>query len=136
MNKSNLIHGLLSNALNTFATGQSVNVVWEGRPEDPSQVLYLREWLIMGRGTGLCLGPTAPNAAPGIYQVDVVDSVSEWGTAYTMANDLLTAFYRGSTLTTTGVRILIETGQTGPGMRIDSKYVLPVTIPFTAHVTL
>lgn len=136
MNKSKITHGLLSNHLNTFAVAQSLTVKWEGRPTDPSQTTYLREWLLLGQGGALSLGPTAPNYAPGIYQVDIVDSIGEWGNAYTVADALLTAFYRGLTLTSTGIRVLIKTGWSGPSFRDDSKYVLPVSIPFMAHATL
>jgi hypothetical protein len=140
MNRMDEAHGLLSGLLNTFATAQSLAVKWEGMTAEPSASTYLREWMLPGQFTGHHLGPTAPNAGPLIYQVDVVTAISGWGPAYGIAKLFFSApyFYRGQSLTNTNntTRVVVRSGQTGPAMREDTKYVLPMSVTFRAYMTI
>lgn len=140
MNRMDEAHGLLSGLLNTFATAQSLAVKWEGNPADPSASLYLREWLLPGAFDGLYLGPAAPNAGPLVYQVDVVADMNGWGEAYGVAKLFFSSpyFYRGQSLTNTDntTRVVVRSGQTGPAMREDTKYVLPMSVTFRAYMTI
>ena len=140
MNRIDEAHGLLSGLLNTFATAQSLEVKWEGVIADPSTSTYLREWLLPGQFDGHHLGPDAPNAGPIIYQVDVVTSISGWGAAYGIAKLFFGSpyFYRGQSLSNAGntTRIVIRAGQSGPAMREDTKYVLPLSVTARAYMTI
>jgi hypothetical protein len=140
MNRMDEAHGLLSGLLNTFATAQSLAVKWEGSPGDPSTSLYLREWLMPGQFTGHHLGPNAPNAGPLIYQVDVVANMNGWGDAYGVAKLFFSSpyFYRGQALSNTGntTRVVVRSGQIGPALREDTKYVLPMSVTFRAYMTI
>lgn len=140
MNRMDEAHGLLSGLLNTFATAQSLAVKWEGVVEVPSTDTYLREWVLPGQFTGFHLGPDAPNAGPLIYQVDVVSAIGGWGAAYGIAKLFFTDpyFYRGQALSNTGntTRVVVRSGQAGPAMREDTKYVLPMSVTFRAYMTI
>lgn len=140
MNRIDEAHGLLSGLLNTFATAQSLAVKWEGFVADPSTATYLREWLLPGQFEGHHLGAAAPNAGPIIYQVDVVTSISGWGAAYGIAKLFFSApyFNRGHALSNAGntTRVVIRSGQSGPAMREDTKYVLPLSVTARAYMTI
>lgn len=160
MNRLDEAHGLLSGLLNTFATKQSLAVKWEGMPADPSASTYLREWMLPGQFTGHHLGPTAPNAGPLIYQVDVVTAISGWGQAYAISKAFFGSDYfcRGRSLTNIGsnvtylditeyvvntyyvndhvTRLVLREGRVGPAMREDTKYVLPMSVTFLAYMTI
>jgi hypothetical protein len=140
MSRLDEAHGLLSGLLNTFATAQSLAVKWEGNPGDPSTDTYLREWMLPGQFTGHHLGPNAPNAGPLIYQVDVVANMNGWGAAYGIAKLFFRSpyFYRGQALTNTGntTRVVVRSGQIGPALREDTKYVLPMSVTFRAYMTI
>ena len=133
-------HGLLSGLLDTFATAQSLLVKWEGIPSDPSADVYLREWLLPGQFEGFHLGPNAPNAGTLIYQVDVVSKLTGWGAAYGIAKLFFSSpyFYRGQALSNAGntARVVVRSGQTGPALREDTKYVLPMSVTFRAYVSI
>jgi len=140
MNRMDEIHGLLSSLLNTFATAQGMAVKWEGQATDPSTSTYLREWLIPGESTGLHLGPDAPNAGPIIYQVDIVSAIAGWGPAYAIAKQFFSSsyFYRGRFFENAAntTRITLRSGQVGPAMREDTKYVLPMSVNLRAYTTI
>lgn len=140
MTRLDEVHGLLSGLLNTFATAQSLSVKWEGAVAAPSTATYLREWLLPGQFEGHHLGPTAPNAGPILYQVDVVTSISGWGAAYGIAKLFFgfPYFYRGRALRNAGntTRVIIWAGQSGPAMREDTKYVLPLSVTARAYMTI
>ena len=140
MNRMDEAHGLLSGLLNTFAAAESLEVKWEGMPADPSTDIYLREWLMPGQFTGHHLGPNAPNTGPLIYQVDVVSTLYGWGAAYGIAKLFFgdSYFARGQVLVNTDntTRIIVQSGQTGPAMREDTKYVLPMSVTFRAYMTI
>jgi len=140
MNRMDEIHGLLSGLLNTFATAQSLPVKWEGEASEPGTATYLREWLITGESSGLTLGPASPNAGPVIYQVDIVTAIAGWGPAYAIAKEFFSTeyFYRGRFFENTAntTRITLRSGQTGPAMREDTKYVLPMSVNLRAYTTI
>jgi len=140
MNRMDEAHGLLSGLLNTFATAQSLEVKWEGVSEELSTDTYLREWVLPGQFTGHHLGPNAPNAGPLIYQVDIVSRISGWGDAYGIAKLFFSDpyFKRGQVLSNVGntTRVVVLAGQTGPAMREDTKYVLPMSVTFRAYMTI
>lgn len=142
MNRLDEAHGLLSGLLNTFAAAQSpaLAVKWEGQTTEPSASTYLREWLLPGQFTGHHLGPTAPNSGPLVYQVDIVAALGGWGVSYGIAKLFFSDpyFYRGQSLLNAAntTRVVIKAGQTGPGFREDTKYVLPMSVTFRAYMSI
>ena len=80
------------------------------------------------------LGTAASNLVRGTYQVDVVTDLGGWGAAYTIADKIADHFKRSTRLTVTDVELTCESVATGPAMRQDAKYVLPVSITFYAYV--
>lgn len=140
MNRLDEAHSLLSILLETFSIEQDLDVKWEGQVSDPSSDLYLKEWLLPGESTGLCLGPNSPNAGPLIYQVSVVAPLGGWGEAYAIAKTFFGSnyFYRGRFFTNAAetCRLSIWKGQTGPGFREDTKYILPMSVTLRAYMTI
>ena len=136
MDKSVAIQGLLNGRLNTLATGQSYTVKWEGQVSDPASGSYLRSWLMLATPRAAALGTLASNLVRGTYQVDVVTDLGGWGAAYTIADKIADHFKRSTRLTVTGVELTCESVATGPAMRQDAKYVLPVSINFYAYVQI
>lgn len=140
MSRLDEVHGLLSTLLNTFSTARSIDVKWEGVVEDPSSSTYLREWFLPGEFTGHHLGPTAPNAGPIIYQVDVVTAIGQWGVAYGISKLFFGSSYfkRGQSLVNSAntTRVIIRAGQVGPGIRDGSKYILPMSVMARVHMTI
>ena len=134
MDKSVAIVGLLNGHLNTLATTESLVVKWEGQVADPTSGTYLRPWLMLSPPRAAGLGTTASNYVRGIYQVDVLTDLGSWGAAYTVADKISAQFKRGTKLTATDVDLTCESVATGPAMRQDAKYVLPVSITFYAYV--
>jgi len=136
VDKSVAIQGLLNGRLNTLATAQSYTVKWEGQVADPTSETYLRPWLMLSPPRAAGLGTTASNYVRGIYQVDVLTDLGGWGAAYTIADKIAGHFNRSTRLATTDVELTCESVATGPAMRQDAKYVLPVSINFYAYVQI
>ena len=135
MNKATAIHGQLTSKLSTWATARSpkLTVMFEGQPSTPPTGTYLREWLMLATPRAAGVGNTAPNYVDGVFQVDVVADATGWGAAYGIADEIAGQFARGTYLTATGLRITCKSVATGPAMREESKYVLPVSINFYVY---
>lgn len=140
MNRMDEAHSLLSSLLQDFTMAYDLDVKWEGQVSGPQTATYLREWLLPGESTGISLGPTAPNAMPLIYQVDIVSSLGGWGPAYEITNWFFSSdyFYRGRVLSwpTNTTRLNLLKGQVGPAFREDTKYVLPMSVTLRAYMSI
>jgi hypothetical protein len=70
----------------------------------------------------------------------VVSAIGGWGAAYGIAKLFFSDpyFKRGQALSNAGntTRVVIRSGQTGPAMREDTKYVLPMSVTFRAYMTI
>lgn len=120
-------------ALNTFATHEDVDlpVAWENVDFTPPQGPYLRGFLLPATTVAAGLGTAAKNKHTGIYQIDVIFPAGQgWGGCAAMAEKVRNAFRRGEKLG--DGTILIVAASSGPAMREDGRYKIPVSVNYYA----
>jgi len=127
---SNDIMVAFATALNTFAATQNIQVAWENVNFTPPQdEPYLRGFLLPATTVAAGLGTSAYNKHSGVYQVDVIYPAGQgWGGCSSMAEKVRKNFKRGSSLKSGA--IIIESASTGPAMREDGRYKIPVSINY------
>ena len=127
-----LVRAALESGLN--AISPALATAWENAAFAPTTAAYQSVALLFAEPDNTSYG--AGYTEQGFLQVDL-NYPQETGpaAAYTRAELIRTAFARGDTFSSGGVRVIIQrTPEILPGRNEGSRYVLPVRIRFFAHL--
>ncbi len=128
---SQTIMAAFNGALHSFATTEEIPVSWENVDFTPPSGPYLRGFLLPATTVAAGLGTSAHNMHTGVYQIDVIYPAGQgWGDCASMAEKVRKNYKRGSSLQSGA--IIIENASTGPAMREDGRYKIPVSVNYRA----
>jgi hypothetical protein len=127
------IHSLLNQEL---AVVQASNVASENSEYAKTVGTgWLRETFLPAEPMQADLGTSGRNRFSGIYQIDVFEETGKGSNAAeTMAETLLVAFKRGTTMASSGVTVRVEKAWRSPAVQEGDRYQVPVTVRWFAYV--
>lgn len=130
-----IVRAGMEKKLNTWAVANSLTVAWENVTFTAPADAYVRAFLLPEPTLSQTLDKTHRRYA-GILQADLVMPINGGASpAETLLASLLTAFAPATSFTESGVRIYIpEPASAAPALSESSRYIVPVSIPYIAHV--
>lgn len=132
-----IVRAGLEKKLNTWAAAQTpvLTVAWENTTFTPPAGPYIRAFILPEPTLSQTMDKTHRRYA-GIMQVDLVMPINGGASpAETLLASLLTAFTPATSFTESGVLIYItDPASAAPAVSESSRYTVPVSIPYAAHV--
>ena len=128
------IRTALESRLNSWATAQSVPVAWQNVPYSPTTgTRYVRAAILPAETQNPIYGPDHRRLI-GILQVDIVAPIgSGMGAIDTLAESICTEFARGTTLTQSGLTIIMDYSPSiGPSLIDEGWVYTPISIRYRA----
>jgi len=118
------------------AVGPSATVVFENTPPVTPPRPYYKAFLLPGENETPTFGTDKRVRAVGIYQVNVVvDAGVGDGLAASLADEIMSAFYRGLTFVAGAAIITIEKSWRSAGIPSGDHYSIPVSVRYWADLT-
>lgn len=130
-----LIRAALESKLN--AISPAVSTAWENVPFEPAiGQMYQRAFMLPAGADNTTFGNTLRRES-GIFQVSVCAPLGNGSyDAITRAEVIRNWFYRGLTLTQSGVLVrILRTASIAPAITEEANYVVPVSIPYFSDIT-
>lgn len=129
-----MINTKISAALATQLNTLNLPTHWENSKFTPTDgQIYLSESLLTGDTIPVGVASTSTDEFGGVYQVLVYAPLDmNKGPARTAADNVATAFQRGTRLTYSGVTVTIQRTTQNPSFISGNRWVIPVSITYRA----